>query len=174
VASSFFLHIDRVWTSHLLKIVRSLLGGLAGSVQTLWPLIWNIWCKYGAMPCACKCAPFLESLSTSKGLEKEGWFSSVLSMVCCMMNGTCFFGVIQDQRWFWERGCFSWTVCNGISRPPGYGCILPIWVIFFWNLIWLHQVAANPTGAAGSLAYIFQACASWTVSCDSYWIGSPF
>ena len=49
-----FPQIGRVWTSHLLKIVPSLLGGLAGSVQTSWPLIWTISCKRGAVPCACK------------------------------------------------------------------------------------------------------------------------
>jgi hypothetical protein len=151
---SLFLHIGRVRTSHLLKTARSLLGGLAGCVQTSWPLIWSISCKHGARRCACKGPPFLESfLSTSQELEN------------CMTNGTCLFGVIQDQRWFWERGLVSWTVCNGISRPPGYGLGDFCSEILFG---YLHQVAANPTGGAGSLAYICQACASWTVSCDSY------
>ena len=49
-----FPQIGRVLTSHLLKIVPSLLGGLAGSAQTSWPLIWTISCKRGAVPCACK------------------------------------------------------------------------------------------------------------------------
>jgi hypothetical protein len=121
--ASFFLHIDRVWTSHFLKIVRSLLRGLAGSVQTSWPLIWSISCKHGAIPCACKC-PFLESLNTHKGLVKEGWFFK------------CFIYVLLQDKW----NLFHW--CD-----PGSKTILRKWTHFmdcvqwyiqtFW--LWLHS-----------------------------------
>jgi hypothetical protein len=37
----------------------------------------------------------------------------------------------------------------------------------------LFQVAANPTGAVGSLAYICQACATWNVSCMQFSLNQP-
>jgi hypothetical protein len=37
----------------------------------------------------------------------------------------------------------------------------------------LFQVAANPTGAVGSLAHICQACASWNVSSIQFSLNQP-
>jgi len=103
--------------------VRSLLGGLAGSVQTLWPLIWSISCKHGAMPCACKC-PF------------SGVFKHIRRVREGRMVFKCFiYGLLHD-----EWNLFLW--CD-----PGSEMILRKRTLFMdcvqWYIqtswLWLHS-----------------------------------
>ena len=168
-----FPQIGRVWTSHLLKIVPSLLGGLAGSVQTSWPLIWTISCKRGAVPCACK-NPF-SGVSVVQPKSQEGrmrWcgFQVSIYAFCCMMYETSFFRSNPGSEMILRKrtrfmACVQWYI------RPSWLMLHSSYLRDFllkYSLGFPCQVAANPSGAVGSLAYICQACASWTVSWDSH------
>ena len=74
---------------------------------------------------------------------------------------------MQDKGWFWERGCIPWFMRNGTPTPPEKVVTVTFLIRILKYSVGLYQVAANSTGAVGSLAYICQACASWNVSCNS-------